>query len=565
MSTIDTSVTSHPSLEAFWRATQELTAPGAPFEVVEELVLGHRQRVFARRPTSLRAVLERSAIYGDRDCLVFSDGRRLSFEELPRCVASVAAYLRSQHGIGPGDRVAICAANDLGWLLGFWACASLGAVTVAMNGWWTELEMRHALELTEPALVLVDTKRAQRLDGVDGPPLVDLDVEIDAMVAFAPDADLATDPVDEDDPAVLIFTSGTTGRPKAAVLSHRCLIAMAMLQAFIGTRVGTLAGITSSGGPPPRRLAVFPLFHISGLGGTVSAVMGGGTTVWPLGRFDPKSVIALTLAEQVEIWSGTGTHVLRLLDEPDIDKIDPRQLRQVSMGGSATTPDIVRRTEERFPHLKNSMSSGYGSTETGGLVSWAPNWMLTAASDCVGPALPTVQLRVCDDDGVEVPEGEVGNIWVRSSLSMSGYWGYDETDEPTFEPGRWFRTGDFGRLEAGLLFIASRRRDLILRGGENIYPFEIENRLMEHESVAEVAVLGVDHAVLGQEVKAIVVPVEGAALDPDALRAFCAAALSSYKVPAHFEIRTTTLPRNASGKVMKHVLVDGAENTFIED
>jgi acyl-CoA synthetase (AMP-forming)/AMP-acid ligase II len=347
------------------------------------------------------------------------------------------------------------------------------------------------------------------------------------------------------------------------VLSHRCVIGYLQLQSFLGARGLAMAGRTP--GSPPVRLAPFPLFHVSGLSATVSTMMGAGVTVWPLGRFDPEAVIELTQRENVAVWGGATTHMMRLLDSPSIETLDPQQIVQISVGGSATTPALMRRTAERFPHLDNTMSSGYGSTETGGLATWAPNWMLQAAIDCVGPALPTVEVRITDETGEPVADGVEGNVEVRCPIVMLGYWRNDAANVETLLPGHWVRTGDFGRKEDGLLFLASRKRDLIIRGGENIYPFEIENRLDEHPDVLEAAVIGVEDTTLGQEVKAVVVVRPGSDVDADTLRAFCASTLASYKVPAEFDIRTSPLPRNATGKIMKHALAEEAPSIFVEE
>ena len=563
----DTATPAHarPEVAEYLAATQRLTGPGSPFELVEEDVRGETMRVYAHRPRSLRDVLVASFAHGNRDNWVFSDGRRITFADTERQVASVAAHLKREHGVSPGDRVAICGANSAGWLLSFWACLSLGAVTVAMNGWWTEAEMHHALDLSEPKLLLIDTKRAERLGATPGLAQIDLDTQIDALIAHDPAARLPADPIDEDDPAILIFTSGTTGRPKAAVLSHRSVIAYGMTQSFIGARALVLSGRTPPAGAPPVRLAVFPLFHVSGLGATVSGVMTGSTTVWPLGRFEPEAIIELTVAEGINTWGGTGTHVIRLLEHPDIDRVDPAQLVMVGMGGSATTPEIMRRVDTKLPHLAGTMSTGYGSTETGALVSYAPNWMLSASPECVGPPLPGVEVRITDPLGNDLPDGEEGNICARSPLLMNGYWHNPDADADAFLPGRWYITGDFGRMEGGLLYMASRRRDLIIRGGENIYPYEIENRLAEHPDVAEAAVIGIDHDVLGQEVGAVVVLTPGARVTADELKAFCAETLAPYKVPVSIQLRAEALPRNPSGKILKHVLAGSGEHSFVEE
>jgi len=569
-----TSFADDPRLAALLEATERVTGPGMPFEIVEEDVLGQRLGVFANRAHSMREILLGAARFGDRDCYVFGDGVRLPYDQLVPQVASLAVALRDHHDIGPGDRVAVCAANCREWIMTFWAVAALDAVLVAMNGWWTGAEMRTALELTEPKLLVMDEKRRERLDGDPGIPVLlterDFAGLFDDVSAALPDV-----PIAEDDPFILIFTSGTTGRPKAAVLSHRSVISYLMEQSFIAARGMAMAGVPSGAAvappsdtpdarPPVVRLAPYPLFHVSGMSMAVSTVMSGAPTVWPLGRFDPATVLRLTREENISVWGGGVTHVVRLLQHPDIESIDATQVTSVGIGGSATPPDVIRQIEERFPHLESAISTGYGSTETG-LISWAPGWMLKARPDCVGPLMPTSQARITDDDGTVLPPGAEGNIEARSWMSMLGYWHNDAANAETVRPGRWIRTGDFGRFEDGILFIASRKRDLIIRGGENIYPFEIEHRLDEHEEVLEAAVYGVDDPLFGQVVKAVVVVAPGSPLTADEVRAFCALTLASYKVPEQVEIRTEPLPRTANGKVMKQVLAGEAENTFIEE
>ena len=235
------------------------------------------------------------------------------------------------------------------------------------------------------------------------------------------------------------------------------------------------------------------------------------------------------------------------------------------MGGSATTPDIIRRCDERFPHLAGTMSSGYGATEVGGVVSFAPNWMWPPPR--TASALPSRPSRSRSPTSRR-PTFPKEKWAISGSVDRRSCRATGATPMPTprsFDAGHWYRTGDFGRMEGGLLFIASRRRDLILRGGENVYPFEIENRLEEHPEVIEVAVVGVDHATLGQEVKAVVVVRTGSQVTGDDLQRFCAETLSPYKVPAHLRLRTAPLPRNASGKVVKHAIDSDDEAIFIAE
>ena len=549
-------------------AVMALLAPGAPFEMADEDVLGEAMQVFVQRARSLRQLLAQAGRFGDSDYAVFHNGgrrRALTFADHERRVASVAAAL-ADRGVGAGDRVAILAANCPEWIITFWATVSLGAVAVACNGWWTRDEIVHALAHTTPALLVADAKRLARLDGADpGMPVVVIEEDFVDLEGFAPDAALPDIPIDEDQPALLQFTSGTTGRSKAAVLSHRSVVAFVQVVTFLGAAQAASVGLPSTG-PSRPRLAVFPMFHISGLqSASITPMATGAGNVWPMGRFDPATVIQLTTEEGIYAWNGTATHVFRLLQDPMIETLDVSLVQNVAIGGSATTPELVRATEERFPHLVDTFTSGYGLTESGGMVSHAGNAMLQANADSVGMAMPTVGVRIVDEDGVEVPDGENGSICVRSPLVMLGYWEDVEATDQAFLPGRWLRTGDYGRLQGGELFLASRLRDLILRGGENVYPIEVEARLEQHPAVAECAVYGVDHETLGQEVKAVVVLVDGASLDLVGARAFCGEKLADYKLPEYLEVWAGPLPRNAGGKVVKAVLRGEVTQAFFEE
>jgi len=566
---------------SFEEATALLTAPGAPFEIAEEEVLGERLAVYRTRPRSLRELLVASAERGDTPCFVFDTAgasgagatavpgarsehaRRLSYAEHARVVASVAAALRERFGIGKGDRVAILAANCPEWIVTYWATVSLGAIAVGMNGWWSGDEIQQGLALARPDLLVADERRLSRLGGVDaGVATVCIEREFAPLWEHDLDAPLPEVEIAEDSPAVLLFTSGTTGRPKAVMASHRNLVAFVMSSFFVGAR---RAMTEPAAGEPGALLAAFPLFHVSGLyASATTSLAGGATTVWPTGRFDAQRVIALSQRENVTSWSGASTHVFRLLDALPGSGFDASRLATVGIGGSATTPELVRRTEAALPHLRGSFATGYGSTESGALVSYANNAMLREDPTCVGPPLPTVGVRIVDEAGEDLPDGQPGRILVRSPLVMLGYWRNPEADAEAFLPGRWLDTGDFGRIEDGRLYLASRMRDLILRGGENIYPAEVENRLELHPDVAEVAVVGVEHAELGQEVKAVVVLRPGSRADAAALRAWAAEALAYYKVPAHIEFREQALPRNATGKVVKHALTGGEHGRFVE-
>lgn len=554
-----------PQDMSFEAATQALLSPGGMFEMETAEVLGEELQVFKNRGSSLRGLLEMSAGHGDKEFYVFDTGERCTYTQNIQRVAAVAGAL-AERGIEKGDRVAVLSANNPDWITTYWALVSLGAVVVAMNGWWAADEIRFGLEQADPKLLIADRRRLDRLEGVDpGIPTIVFGEDFDELLAHSA-TELPTVEIVEDDPAVLLFTSGTTGRPKGALLSHRNILGFVMTAFVLGARV-RMIDPTPRGLEGGATLVVFPMFHVSGMFSAATTLLAaGGKTVWTTGRFDAAKVIALSKAEGISSWQGSATHIWRLIDHPDLEDFDLTQIGAVSIGGSATTPELVRATEERFPHLVGTFGSGYGSTETGSLISHATNQMLKADPTSVGPPLPGIDVRILDDDGNEVADGVDGNIMVRSALVMLGYWKNDEANADTLLAGRWVKTGDFGQMRDGQLRMASRKRDLIIRGGENVYPAEIENRLEEHHDVAEVAVFGVDHRELGQEVKAVLVLSEGVAeSDPEALKAFVAEKLAYFKVPAYIEVRTEPMPRNATGKVMKHVLSGEAENAFVEE
>ena len=511
------------SVEALREIEARLTAAGAPFEVVEADVLGAPTRVFKERVPSLRALLAASAVHGDAEYLVCDDGRRISYAENLRRVAKLAAALRDEFGVGPGDRVAILAANCPEWIQTFWAAVSLGAIAVGLNGWWVRDEILYGLADSEPSVLIGDTRRLARIEGAqiagaDGKSLriVEIGPAFDALWEGGRDVALPETPIDEDDAATILYTSGTTGRPKGAVNTHRGILAMVRLQVFHGARLMMAAaadaaarGVQLGGGAAPGRpcnLINTPLFHVSGLyAGAVTSLANGLKTVWTTGRFDPERVLRLIESERVTAWGPMGTMMHRVLSHPDFARHDLSSVTQLGSGGAPLPPELLARMREAFPNASSSVAIGYGLTESTALATINGAAELVARPDSVGRPLPTIDVEIRDADGKALPEGAEGEIFLRGPLVMREYWRRPAETAEAIGPGRWLRTGDVGRLQDGYLYINSRRRDLILRGAENVYPHEIEQALEAHDAVREAAVVGVDHAELGQEVKAIVV------------------------------------------------------------
>ena len=557
----------------FVQAHEELIAPGAPFEVVREEVLGEKMLVFKDRLPHLRALLEGTRAHGDAEFIVFED-RRIGFDAFLREVASTARCLRDRFGIEKGDRVAILAANRPEWLTTWWAAVSLGAIGVGMNGWWVEDEIRFALDDCSPKLLVGDRRRLERLRGdTGGVQAVGMETDFPDLLNFASDAPLPDVPLDEDDPASILYTSGTTGRPKGVVTSHRGIVAVQRLMAFSGAR-GLMAAVARGARPPakaPARTAMLlsaPLFHLAGLYATsVSFLANGLKFVMFEGRFDPERILQLIERERVTTWSPMTAMLHRVARVADRERYDVTSMSSLGTGGEKTSGEMLRLMREVFPTARRSLALGYGLTEHTSSITTIAGDMLDRHPTSVGPVLPTIELALRDANGASVATGAEGEIFARSSMVMLGYWNWPDATKETVCEGRWLRTGDIGHVDAaGLLYIHSRARDMIIRGGENIYPVEIEQRLEAHPDVREVAVIGVDHPEFGQEVKAVVVLEPGARLDPEALRDWVAETLAYFKVPSLWEERRDPLPRNATSKVVKSLLADpGSASTFVEE
>ncbi|MEM9174880.1 MAG: class I adenylate-forming enzyme family protein [Myxococcota bacterium] len=549
-------------------AVARLTGPGSPFELVPEDVRGIRMPVFKTRPKNLREVLVGSLDHGDAELAVWDTGERWTFAGHARQVASVAAALAEKHGIGKGSRVAILAANRPEWILTAWGTLVLGGTVVAMNGWWQGDEIAFGVGLGEPDVLFADRGRLARVAGRDlGVPTVVFEDAFAAYVDHDRAAPLPDTPIDEDDCAAIMFTSGTTGRPKGAMISHRNFIAFLQINFCNGALKFMLnpPGPEAQGLPPLVGINSNPLFHVSGF--QSGALMGPATgmkTIWTTGRFDEEKIFRLTLDEGVTRWGGITTQLWRLLEHPSFDSETFAQVRSVGGGGSTFSPDLQRTVREKLPNAAKDFNVGYGLTECGGLCAMAMGDVLAEHPETAGRPLPGNDVAIFDDEGKRLPDGVDGNICVRGPNVMLGYWRNEEATRETFFDDGWLRTGDIGQIRDGLLYLASRKRDMIIRGGENVYPTEIENRIDDHPAVEEVAVVGVDHRTLGQEVKAVVRLRAGRSLEAQALKDFVAETLAYYKVPTHVEFREEPFPRNATGKILKAVLTGEAENPFEE-
>ncbi len=552
-------------------AQAALTGPGAPFEIVTEPVLGHDHQVFARRPRTLRQMLDgQAASTPDLPFLIAPD-RQWTHREAQADIDATAVLLSERYGVTAGDRVAIVAANHAEYAILMWATITLGAIVTSLNGWWTAPELAYGIALATPKLLAGDERRLARLQpgmvpgGIPVRRLGELHAEARARASAragppgpaGEHARTAPAPapaaIGEDSPAVILFTSGTTGRPKGATLSHRNLINFAMVNRLAAASGAVAAGSVPRAGTAAATIVSSPMFHVSGMIAVlITSASFPISLVFPRpGPWEPLTWLELTQRHKVTSWSGVPTQFWRLLRHPDLDSYDLSSVATVGGGGAVFAPELVRELHARFPRVR--LGTGYGMSETVGLGTLTGGEAFIARPESVGPAQATVEVQVRDEDGTVLPEGEVGEVCLRTPSVFLGYWDDPAATAAALDGDRWYRTGDFGRVGGGLLYLESRRRDLIVRGGENVYPAEVENRLVEHPDIDDAAVIGVDHLELGQEPKAFVVRRPGSRLSAGQVRDWCAAALAGFKVPVTVEFRDS-LPYTQTGKLLKQEL-----------
>lgn len=526
-----------------------LTGPGGPFELAREDVLGAPMTVFRNRARSLGEILTASVRHGDRDYLVTAD-RRITFAQHAEQVASLARVLREEHGIGPGDRVGLLAANSPEWVIGFWATVSLGAIAVGYNSWWTRAEIEYGLQHTSPKVLVADTKRRALLPENHGVAVLGVEEDLPRLVTAHPGEPLVPVDVAEDAPAVILYTSGTSGRPKGAVHSHRNLTSVIEYHRMNDAAAAAFGDPTD---PRDKRyLLCLPLFHIASLHNlAVPRLATGSAAVIHQGAFDVDRVLRLIEQERVTHWGAVPTMAHRLLHHGDLSRYDLSSLTAFSLSSAPSSPEFQDRLRTALPVAQRALVDSYGLTESCTALTVATAQDLAEAPGTLGRPIATVELEIRDERNRAVPEGVEGEICVRSPYNMLGYWDDDGASTRTIHADRWMHTGDIGRIDQGRVRLSARRSDLIIRGGENVYPAEVEGALAEHPAVRECIVVGRPHDDLGQEVAAVVVVDPALPVTEAELAGFVTDRLAYYKVPTAWRITPDPLPRNATGKVQR--------------
>jgi acyl-CoA synthetase (AMP-forming)/AMP-acid ligase II len=556
---------------------EELTGPGQLFEMEELDLRGVPIRAWKNAPPTLRSVLDLSSLHGEKILIVYED-ERISFDQHYRMASTFAHRLIDRYGVQKGDRVALAMRNFPEWMIAFWGATVAGAIIVPLNAWGTGAELAYGIRDSGAKVLVADEERAQRLRPYD-----DLDLSgiiiarNESPLAAGEDSfnevlgDVAADATPPDvelvpeDDATIFYTSGTTGFPKGALGTHRniCTNSMSLAYGFMAAAARKDADDTSaadalSGATEMATMLSVPLFHVTGCHAMMLSAVAFGTKLVIMYKWDPERALELIERERITQIGGVPAMVWQLLESPSFGKTDISSVKSIGYGGAPAPPELVRRIEELFPG--RTPTNGWGMTETSSTASSNSGVDYVAKPDSCGPPLPVVDAKIVDENGEELPPGDTaGELWVRGPNVVKGYWNKPDATAETFTPDGWLKTGDIARIdEDGFIYITDRAKDMIIRGGENVYCAEVEAALFEHPAITDCAVFGIPHEVLGEEVGAVALLRPGASADQGELQRHCRERLASFKVPVKIWFWEDELPRNPAGKIQKRDLRDQA-------
>ncbi|TAM09180.1 MAG: long-chain fatty acid--CoA ligase [Nevskiaceae bacterium] len=467
---------------------------------------------YTNPPASLAAMLRASVERAPHaEALVEVGGPRVTYGELWQRAARVAGGLRAL-GLKPGDRAAIRLPNGTAWVEAFFGCVLAGVVVVPVNTRFTDKEVQYVVDDSGARFVFT------------------------AGTALPDGAPFAAGELKPDDLAAVFYTSGTTGFPKGAMTAHRNLLSNCET-VFRVLRIDRTV--------PTRTLVSVPLFHVTACDSQLlPTLMQGGTTVI-MPAFDIKAFLRAIAAERIDNLITVPAIYWFAINQPEFADLDVSHVKWLSYGGAPIAPSLVRQLKLKFPNAR--VGNGFGLTETTSIATYLPHEYAAEHADSVGFPSPVMEVKLLDAD----PATGVGELLIRGGNVVSGYWNKPEKTAAAFVDG-WLHTGDLARIGPnGLVYIVDRKKDMINRGGENVYCVEVENAIAAFPGVAEVAVIGVPDAMMGEKVGAVVVPLPGMALDAEALVAHCKSEIADFKVPQYLHVQAEPLPRNPSGKILK--------------
>ncbi len=559
-------------------ANAALTAPGQLYETEQRIIAGHLNTVWKNAPPTLLDVFTSASAFADRLFLVYED-QRVTYRQFARAAHALADAL-TDDGVRVGDRVAVLMSNRPQWPVAFYGALLAGAIVVPLNAWWTAQELEYVLSDCDAQVVIADRERLARFEhssgiGVrrvyvtqDSTELGHCDYADSAVVTLEavigdcsawdalPDAsspDLRPDP---DTNATIFYTSGTTGKPKGAIGTHRNAVTVAFASGFGLARAALRRGepipLPDPNAPVKCTLLSVPLFHVTGSLVLLNTTMLAGDRIVLTPRWDPLAALGLIERERCTSIGGVPTIAWQILHHRDRAQFDLSSIETVNYGGAPAAAALAHRITEIWPNA--APAQGWGMTETSGTFTTHGGQDYLAHPDSCGLALPTGAMIIVDDNGKSLGPNQVGELWVRGANVVAGYWNNPAATADAFTDG-WLHTGDLARVSPeGYLTIVDRKKDMLIRGGENIYTAEIEAALYEHPAVVDAAVIGLAHPTLGEEPAAVIHLAPDADISDAELHAHLAQRLARYKLPVAIARHPETLPRNPNGKILKHAL-----------
>ena len=548
----------------FLEANATITGPGQIFELIDAEVLGVKTRIFKNAPAHLGQLFAGSRAHGDKPFLVY-ENETFTFAQAADHIDALASLLVNTYGVKKGDRVAVAMRNFPEWVMSFASIISVGAINVSMNSWWTEDEMDFALEDSGATVLICDQQRfdigaascvKKNIKVLEVRAEKPLPAGVDKWEEVLPlgDAHPGAD-IQPDDDATILYTSGTTGRPKGAVSTHRAVISS--LMAFSArNNVFLMSGtkLKEVDGPdiPTSFILIVPLFHVTGCVPVMMSCFIAGLKLAIMYKWDPEKALEMIEREKITNFVGVPTQSWDLVNSPEFDKYDTSSLRAVGGGGAPSPTSLVGKVNDKVKNGNPQL--GYGMTETNAFGPAITGSDYLSHPTSTGRATWPMIVEVRDENLKPVPTGQSGEIWFFGPMLIRGYWNRPDATTETIVDG-WLRSGDLGRLDAdGYVYVEDRVKDMILRAGDNVYGAEVESAIYEHPAVHEAAVFGVPHERLGEEVGVAILPNAGMTLTPEELWAFLDTKIAKYKIPTQVVIMTETLPRNAAGKFLKREL-----------
>lgn len=562
--------------QALADATNQLTQTGGPFEIAEKSFAGHNYRVYKNTPATVRELLDVARDHGDA-CFLDYQGEQWTFKRFFQQVDTIACQLVHRYQVQPGDRIAIAMRNYPEWMTAFTAIVSLGAIAVPLNSWGQKDELEYGLVDAGAGVVFCDQQRfefiAALLPAINAKAIVvrstaaariDLAVEpgyaetFEQFIDGVSNVEMPLFEVDSESPVMILYTSGTTGKPKGAISNHRNIIqaiynfeVSAMTAAMVNAK--TIEAIFAKGNPFSALLAV-PLFHVSGLYALFLLSLRGGRKLVMMHKWDPAEALRLIEKQKITTLSVAPNMLMDVVNHPDFDTTDTSSLFALGSGGAATPAHFKELLYQKFDNPYPG--TGYGMTENNATCAFCSGEAFRYKPNASGTLSPIVDAKTCDQNGMDLPAGSKGEIYIKSPTVVQGYWNNPQASKDIFTHG-WLRTGDIGYIDdENFIFLIDRAKDIIIRGGENISAAEIESCLSEHPAVREGAAFSLPDDAMGEIVAVAIQCNPDQQIDTPSIQQHIREQLAAFKVPSVVVFYSEPLPRNAAGKVLKKVIRD---------